>query len=71
MLPDDLIEQGTLIYRCPRCGQEVLDDFELMEVHMSQCGVSCRTCADTKSRVLDKTKNCYYCNGYKKWMRRD
>lgn len=67
---DSLNDEGLIIYRCPRCKQEVIDDWELAIAHLKQCEVNCKTCADFATSMLDKNGNCYYCGGYQKWRER-
>ena len=65
---DDLIEEGVMKATCPRCGQEVLDDFELMAEHLDNCQVNCKTCKHMKVHCLEEP--CKWCSGYQKWEQR-
>lgn len=50
--------------KCPRCGKELIDEWEMFE-HENECAVSCFTCEHSKVASLQEP--CASCNGRDKW----
>ena len=68
---DDLNDEGVMIRTCHKCQYQTVDDWELMAIHLEECGVNCKTCRDSKTKVLDRNGDCYNCGGYRKWKGKD
>ena len=54
-------------YKCPRCGKQYLDDWEMFE-HEHNCAVSCFTCKHSKTASLQDP--CAGCRNRDKWEER-
>lgn len=55
-------------YICPKCHVEVIDDFELMDAHLYECDVHCKSCKYYKTKCMDEP--CRSCGGYQKWIKK-